>query len=331
MSLLEVEGLSVVYGTDRGPLQAVSDVSLAVERGEVVGIVGESGCGKSTLAMSVLRLVKPPGKIVAGAVRFEGEDLFRRRRASMRELRGRRISLIPQAAMNALDPMYTARALVAEVIRAHRDVSRTAAKLEAGELLRTLGIAAEHVDSFPHELSGGMRQRVTIAMAIANDPSLVVADEPVTGLDVIVQAQILSLLRTLGRDRGLAMIFISHDIMAVSSVCDRLAVMYAGRIVEEGPASAVVSEPRHPYTRGLIASLPTLDGPSEEVRGIPGDVPDLVDLPQGCAFASRCVDRIERCAERPQLIGGRPGRAVACHVATSLAAHVASDQPGVHQ
>lgn len=314
MSVLDVAGVSVDYSTDRGPLHAVDDVSLSVGKGEIVGIVGESGCGKTTLAMAILRLVKPPGKIVAGTISLEGENLFRRPRASMRHVRGDRLSLIPQAAMNALDPAYRARDLVAEVIRAHREVSRKQARTRADELLRSLGIPDRQVDSYPHEMSGGMRQRVTIAMALANDPLLVVADEPVTGLDVIVQAQILRLLRDLAAERGLSMIFISHDILAVSKVCHRLAVMYGGTIVEEGPATAVVSDPKHPYTQGLLAAFPSLDGP-RDTTAIPGEVVDLVRRPAGCLFAPRCPARFEPCGDRPDLAALDGDRAMACHLA----------------
>jgi peptide/nickel transport system ATP-binding protein len=314
MSVLEIAGVSVDYWTERGPLRAVDDVSLSVERGEIVGIVGESGCGKTTLAMAILRLVRPPGKIVAGAVSLEGENLFIRPRASMRHVRGDRLALVPQAAMNALDPAYRARDLVAEVIRAHRDVPRRQARADAARLLRSLGIPERQVDSYPHEMSGGMRQRVTIAMALANDPLLVVADEPVTGLDVIVQAQILRLLRDLAAERGLSMIFISHDILAVSKICHRLAVMYGGRIVEVGPAAGIVNDPRHPYTQGLLAAFPTLDGP-RDATGIAGEVVDLAHRPPGCLFAPRCPERFERCGERPELTTLEGGRAMACHLA----------------
>ena len=313
MNVLEVAAVSVEYATDRGPLRAVDDVSLSIARGEIVGIVGESGCGKTTLAMAILRLVKPPGKIVAGAISLDGENLFARPRATMGQVRGDRLALVPQAAMNALDPAYRVRDLVAEVIRAHRDVSRKQARATADDLLRSLGIPAGQVDAFPHELSGGMRQRVTIAMALANDPLLVVADEPVTGLDVIVQAQILRLLRDLAADRGLSMLFISHDILAVSKICHRLVVMYAGRIVEEGPAAAVVNDPKHPYTQGLLAAFPSLDGPRDAI-GIPGEVANLVHPPAGCLFAPRCPSRFDACGGRPGLAPLGADRAMACHL-----------------
>lgn len=314
MSLLEVSGLSTVYRTGRGPLKAVDEVSFSLERGQVLGIVGESGCGKTTLAMSLLRLVKSPGKIVAGAVVFDGENLFSRPRAQMRHVRGARICLVPQAAMNALDPAYSARSQVAEVIRAHNDVPRRKAAARAAQLLESLAIPSDRVGAYPHELSGGMRQRVAIAMALANDPMLVIADEPVTGLDVIVQASILDLLSDLRQRRELSMIFISHDLLAVARISDQLLVMYAGRVVEHGPTTEVVGSPRHPYTQALLAAFPRLDGPRELAASVPGEVPDLINRPPGCPFHDRCPAAFNRCHdELPKLIPAEGAR-VACHL-----------------
>ncbi len=313
--LLEVEGLSTVYHGEGGTVRAVQDVSFGVRQGEVLGIVGESGCGKTTVAMSLLRLVKPPGKIVAGSVMFEGENLFARRRATMREVRGARIALVPQAAMHALDPVRKASTSVAEVIRAHQDVSRDDARATATRLLGSVGIPRARADAYPHELSGGMRQRVVIAMALANDPSLVVADEPVTGLDVIVQAQVLNLLADLRQRRGLAMIFISHDIRVVSKISDRILVMYGGRIVEDGPAKAVISAPHHPYTRGLIAAIPAIDGPKGQVTSIPGEVTDLTGQAAGCPFQPRCPAAMAVCTETmPTLRRVGDDHRAACHL-----------------
>lgn len=315
MILLDVANLSTVYDTPRGSAKAVSNVSFTLEKGEVLGVVGESGCGKTTLAMSILRLVRPPGRIAAGSVTFEGENLFRRPRAEMRHVRGARLSLIPQAAMNALDPVFTARAHVIEVIRAHGEIGKADAAVRATELLVSLGIPRDRVGAYPHELSGGMRQRVTIAMALANEPSLVVADEPVTGLDVIVQAQILELLRTLRRRLGLSMIFISHDIMAVGRIADRVMVMYAGRVVEQGPAQELLANPRHPYTKGLLAAFPRIG--QSALSSIAGELPDPWSLPPGCAFHPRCPVATAQCrTEEPALApvpyDGRPQ--AACHL-----------------
>lgn len=313
--LLEVEGLSTVYQTEHGTIRAVQEVSFSIQRGEVLGIVGESGCGKTTVAMSLLRLIKPPGKIVAGSVRFEGESLFARKRTTMREIRGTRIAMVPQAAMHALDPVRSAAASVTEVIRAHQDVSRHEAKASATGLLESVGIPAERIGSYPHELSGGMRQRVVIAMALANNPSLVVADEPVTGLDVIVQAQVLRLLSDLRQRRGLAMMFISHDIRAVSKISDRILVMYGGRVVEEGPAASVVAAPGHPYTQGLLAAIPTMDGPKGEVHSIPGEVTAATGDLAGCPFEPRCPSAMAVCSEvMPESRPLREGHATACHL-----------------
>ncbi len=313
--LLEVDGLSTVYQTEHGTVRAVQDVSFEIAKGEVLGIVGESGCGKTTVAMSLLRLIKPPGKIVAGSVRFEGENLFARRRTTMREVRGARIAMVPQAAMQALDPVRTASTSVAEVIRAHQDVSRQQARASAGRLLESVGIPPERARSYPHELSGGMRQRVVIAMALANDPSLVVADEPVTGLDVIVQAQVLRLLSDLRERRSLAMMFISHDIRAVSKISDRILVMYGGRVVETGPAGSVVGVPKHPYTQALLAAMPTMDGPKADVHSMRGEVTSRTGDLTGCPFEPRCPSAVNVCAEAnpgPRSVGG--AHEAACHL-----------------
>lgn len=265
MSLLIVRGLSTAYPGRREVAWAVRDASFRLERDETVGIVGESGSGKTTLVMSILRLIKPPGRILTGEVRFEDEDLFKRRRASLRKLRGTRISLVPQAAMNALDPVFTVERLVAEAIEAHREIRRREAQARARGLLESVGIPEERARAYPHELSGGMRQRAVIALALANDPCLLIADEPVTGLDVIVQAQVLELLGDLRRRRGLAMIFVSHDLSVVAAIADRLLVMHGGRIVEEGAVEKVLNEPSHPHTQSLVAAAPSLDGPPGEV------------------------------------------------------------------
>lgn len=313
--LLEVEGLSTVYQTERGTVRAVQDVRFGIQKGEVLGIVGESGCGKTTVAMSLLRLIKPPGKIMAGSVLFEGENLFARRRTTMREVRGTRIAMVPQAAMHALDPVRPASTSVAEVILAHQDVPRRKARASAASLLESVGIPAERIGAYPHELSGGMRQRVVIAMALANDPSLVVADEPVTGLDVIVQAQVLRLLSDLRQSRGLAMMFISHDIRAVSKISDRILVMYGGRVVEEGPATSVVGAPRHPYTQGLLAAMPTMDGPRGEVHSIPGEVTPATGEIAGCPFEPRCPSAFDLCAGlNPKSRPVGDGHHAACHL-----------------
>ncbi|MPZ65830.1 MAG: dipeptide ABC transporter ATP-binding protein [Pseudonocardiaceae bacterium] len=281
-ALLTVTDLSTAYLGDREPVRAVRDVSFELRRSEVLGVVGHSGCGKTTLAMSLLRLVKPPGKITAGDVDFDGEKLFRRPRARMSGIRGVRMSLIPQAAMNVLDPLRTARASVAEIITAHRDTSRSAARERAGALLGSVGLSQDRFDAYPHELSGGMRQRVVTAMALVNEPVLVIADEPVTGLDVIVQAQILELLSELRARDALSILFISHDLGAVAKLADRIMVMEAGRVVELGPTDQVICAPVHPYTRRLVAATPRLDAPAAPPgpsNGPAPGAPDRVDAP----------------------------------------------------
>lgn len=259
MTLLEVNGLSTIYRTTGDPVRAVQDVSFSLEQGEVIGLVGESGCGKSTLIMSLLRLVKPPGKIVAGSVIFEGENLFRRPRARMRHVRGARMALVPQAAMNALDPVFRVETLLVEALRAHRNISRREARSRAQDLLGSVQIPADRAHAYPHELSGGMRQRVAIALALTSEPTLLIADEPVTGLDVIVQAQVLEVIRDKVRQLGLSMIFVSHDLRVVASVSDKLLVMKDGQEIESGPADRLSRAPQHHYTRALLDASPSLE------------------------------------------------------------------------
>jgi oligopeptide/dipeptide ABC transporter ATP-binding protein len=312
-TLLEVRGLNTIYRTPKGPVRAVDGVDLTVERGEILGVVGESGSGKSTLAMSLMRLVNPPGRILGGTVLLDGEDLFRLRRAQMPARRGRDLALIPQSAMRALNPVIPVDRQIAETITVHRRLDRKSALHTAHENLEEVGIPPERHSAYPHELSGGMRQRCVIAMAIANDPKLIIADEPVSGLDVVVQARILRLISELGEQRDLSMIFVSHDLPAVARVCDRIAVMYAGKIVETGEAGAVFERPLHPYTRALVDAVPTVRGPGQTLRSIPGDPPDLHRPPPGCSFHPRCPTAFAGCAGTdPPLEEVEPGRRAAC-------------------
>ncbi|PLS87724.1 MAG: hypothetical protein CYG60_00460 [Actinobacteria bacterium] len=312
-ALLEVRGVSTVYRTPAGPVRAVDGVNLTVGRGEVLGVVGESGSGKTTLAMSLMRLVKPPGRILEGSVRLDGEDLFRLRRAEMPARRGRDLAFIPQNAMRALNPVIPVDRQVAEAITAHRRARRGAALRAAREKLEEVGIPSERHGAYPHELSGGMRQRVLIAMAVANEPKLLIADEPASGLDVVVQARILRLIAALVRQRNLSMIFVSHDLPTVARVCDRIAVMYAGRIVEMGEARAVLEGPLHPYTRALVDAVPRLHGPERALRSIPGDPPDLHGPPPGCNFHPRCPAAFADCPRiDPSLEEVKPDRQAAC-------------------
>lgn len=312
--LLEVRGLSTVYRTSGEPVRAVDGVDLTVERGEVLGVVGESGSGKTTLAMSLMRLIKPPGRILKGSeMLLDGEDLFRLPRSEMPARRGRELALIPQSAMHALNPVIPVDRQIAEGISVHQGVGRKAAIRTARERLREVGIPPERHHAYPHELSGGMRQRCVIAMAVANEPKLVIADEPVSGLDVVVQARILRLISELKESRGLSMILVSHDLPTVARVCDRIAVMYAGRIVETGEARAVLDKPLHPYTRALVEAIPRMRGPKQTLQSIPGDPPDLHYLPPGCNFQPRCPAAFADCKTvDPSLEEVETGRKVAC-------------------
>lgn len=313
-SLLEVRNLSTIYRTPQGPVRAVDGVDLTVEKGETLGIVGESGSGKTTLAMSLMRLIKPPGLILkSSSVLLAGEDLFRLRRAEMPSRRGRVLAFIPQNAMRALNPVIPVDRQIAEAITTHTRMRRNAALRAARERLEEVGIPSERHRAYPHELSGGMKQRCVIAMAVANEPKLIIADEPVSGLDVVVQVRILRLISGLAEKRDLSMIFISHDLPTVAKVCDRIAVMYAGRIVESGEANAVFEDPLHPYTKALVEAVPRIHGPKQEMRSIPGDPPNLLDPPPGCNFHPRCPAAFGDCpGVDPPLEEVKPGRWAAC-------------------
>ncbi len=309
--VLEVRDLAVHYETDGGTVRAVDGVSLTVRPGQIVGLVGESGSGKSTLAMTLLGLTRPPARVAAGSVRVAGRDVGKARRSLLTPLRGRRVALIPQSAMNALNPAYTAHRQVAEAAGLTRDPAAAAAR--AGELLDLVGIPSRRYGAYPHELSGGMRQRVVIAMALANEPALVIADEPVTGLDVVTQARILDLLLELRERFGTAVLLISHDLPLVAHAADELLVMYAGRIVEQGPKARVVADPAHPYTGQLLHAFPSLHGPRVPLASIKGDPPDLVDAPSGCRFHPRCPTAFTDCsAVSPQLLDIGDDHCVAC-------------------
>jgi oligopeptide/dipeptide ABC transporter ATP-binding protein len=313
-ALLEARGLSTVYDTPEGQIRAVDGVDLTVGRGEILGVVGESGSGKTTLVMSLMRLIKPPGRMLKnGEMLLDGEDLFSLPPSKMAARRGRDLALIPQSAMHALNPVIPVDKQVAEAITAHRKVNSKDALRAARERLREVGIPPERHSAYPHELSGGMRQRCVIAMAVANEPKLVIADEPVSGLDVVVQARILRLIADLKESRGLSMILVSHDLLTVARVCDRIGVMYAGRIVETGEAHTLFESPLHPYTRALVAAIPQVQGPKQALKAIPGDPPDLSQLPPGCDFQPRCPSAFADCkVVDPSLEEVEPGRKAAC-------------------
>jgi len=289
--LLSLRHLVTAFDTDEGYLRAVDDVSFDVQPGQTLGIVGESGCGKSVTSLSILRLIpSPPGIIERGEALFAGKDLFQASEKEMRAIRGNDISMIFQEPMTSLNPVYTVGSQIVEAIRLHRPLSRRAAKARAIELLELVGIPApsERVDSYPHTLSGGMRQRAMIAMALACEPRLLIADEPTTALDVTIQAQILDLLRSLQAELGMSIIFISHDLGLMAEFTHEIAVMYAGKIVEHAATDTLFASPRHPYTRGLLQSLPSQRNRGKRLPTIPGIVPDLSVLPPGCRFQDRC-------------------------------------------
>jgi len=313
-ALLEVEHLTTVFEIQGRLAPAVDDVSFTVRAGETLGLVGESGSGKSVTALSILRLVQPPGRIAGGRIRFRGRDLMTLPEREMRAVRGAQISLVFQEPMTALNPVFTIGDQVEETLAVHAIASGRAARDQAVELLRAVSIPEpeRRMHEYPHQLSGGLRQRALIALALAARPALLMADEPTTALDVTVQAQILDLLREMKQRFGLSLLLITHDLGVIAETADRVAVMYAGRIVEEGPVREIFRDPRHPYTRGLLASIPG-GRPGEPLKAIPGAVPTLGALPPGCAFEPRCPDRLDRCGARPPGatdLGG--GRSVRC-------------------
>ncbi|MDE2924509.1 MAG: ABC transporter ATP-binding protein [Acidobacteriota bacterium] len=318
--LLRVENLNVAFRSGFGgrpPVRAVNSVSLGVAAGETLAIVGESGSGKSVTALSILRLIPDPGRIEKGRILFEGRDLLALDEAGIRAVRGNRIAMIFQEPMSSLNPVLTIGRQVAEPLRLHRGLKRREALDQAVDLLRSVAIpdAEKRLGDYPHQFSGGMRQRVMIAMALACHPRLLIADEPTTALDVTVQAQILELLKERTRESDSALILITHDLGVVARYADRVAVMYGGRIVESGPAAALYADPRHPYTQGLLRSVPRLEGDTGgRLASIEGQPPDLSALPAGCAFEPRCPNAHERCLEAPPpLVAHGAARAWACY------------------
>ena len=313
-TLLRVEGLSTVFATPAGPLTAVDGVDLTVSRGEVVAVVGESGCGKTMLALSILGLVPPPGRIVAGRAELGGVDVLALPESQRRQVRGKRAAMIFQEPMTALNPVLTIGEQVAEPLRVHAGASRRESLAAAEAMLARVGLPdpGRQLGSYPHELSGGQRQRVMIAMALMLRPELLIADEPTTALDVTVQGQILALMLDLARDAGTAILFVTHNLGVVAQTADRVAVMYAGRLVEEAAVDAFFQGPAHPYSRGLLASLPRLDAPGRRLTPVPGMVPSLAALPTGCHFHPRCGEAFAPCADNApplfELPGGRQAR-----------------------
>jgi len=318
--VLEVDTLCTSFMTAGGEIKALRDVSFSVSRGEILGLVGESGSGKSLTGFSINGLLSPPGEVVGGHIRLHGQDISTLSAEQMRQLRGRRIAMIFQDPMMTLNPVLRIETQMRDALRAHETLTKAEARMRALEALDEVGIPApaERLRNYPHQLSGGMRQRVAIAIALLHKPDLIIADEPTTALDVTIQGQILALAQTLCKERGTALIWITHDLAVVAGIADRIAVMYAGRVVEIGDVDALLDDPAHPYTAGLIGSVPARGNRGTPLRQIPGRMPALTDLPPGCAFAPRCDFATAACNSPPPMVGS--GRAVRCiHPLTEVA------------
>jgi peptide/nickel transport system ATP-binding protein len=329
-AVLSVRDLSIEFDSPTGPLRAVDGVSFDLRRGETLGLVGESGCGKTTTILGLLRLLPPGGRIVGGSVRYGDDDLLQLDSAEMREVRWSRLSLVFQGAMNALNPVRPVGDQVAEAIRVHEPgIGRRAASRRAGELLERVGIGRARYRDYPHTYSGGMRQRAMIALALACRPDVVMADEPTTALDVMIQAQILALLAELGREMGMSVILVTHDLGVVAETCDRVVVMYGGRVAEEADTARLFADPQHPYTQRLLASFPDIAHPDRRLQGIPGSPPRLDAMPSGCPFHPRCPLAFDRCPrEVPAAFDLGDGRRAACFLVEPGAAP--RPMPGGH-
>jgi peptide/nickel transport system ATP-binding protein len=314
MALLEIDRLSVAFPTRRGELLALDEVSLSIDPGEIIGVVGESGAGKSLLGSAIIGLLAPPGRIGGGTIQFQGQRIDNLPPEVMRKLRGRRIGAIFQDPLTTLNPLYTIGRQLTETMRTHLPLSEAAAHARAITWLQKVGIpaAAQRIDAYPHQFSGGMRQRVVIALALCAEPSLVIADEPTTALDVSVQAQIIDLLKSLAREQATAIMLVTHDMGVIAEAADRVAVMYAGRVIEVGPVAAVVHYPAHPYTAGLMASIPSLDERRARLRQIDGSMPRLSAIPQGCAFHPRCNQALPVCTQTRPNLAAAGGTQAAC-------------------
>ncbi len=317
MALLQVKNLVVEFPNRRGTLRAIDGISFDIAPGEILGVVGESGAGKSLTGTSIIGLLEPPGRIASGEVLLEGQRIDNLNNDQLRHIRGRKIGAIFQDPLTSLNPLYSIGKQLTETIQAHLPVSNAEARKRAIDLLKDTGIPAaeQRIDHYPHQFSGGMRQRVVIALALAAEPKLIVADEPTTALDVSIQAQIISLLKNICKNRGAAVMLITHDMGVIAETCDRVAVMYAGRIVEIGPVHEVINRPAHPYTAGLMASIPDITQDREYLNQIDGAMPRLNAIPTGCAFNPRCTKVFDRCKiERPELVDAGATRA-ACWLA----------------
>jgi len=318
MSLLQVKNLVVEFPSRHGTLRALDDISFDIAPGEILGVVGESGAGKSLTGAAIIGLLEPPGRVASGRILLEGQRIDQLSADQMRHIRGRKIGAIFQDPLTSLNPLYTIGRQLTETILAHLPVSPKEARQRAIDLLKDTGISAaeERINHYPHQFSGGMRQRVVIALALAAEPQLIVADEPTTALDVSIQAQIISLLKKVCKDRGAAVMLITHDMGVIAETCDRVAVLYAGRVAEIGPVHHVINQPAHPYTAGLMASIPDMDGDRERLNQIDGAMPRLNAIPGGCAFNPRCPKAFDRCRqETPELVQAGANRA-ACWLHT---------------
>lgn len=315
MALLDVENLKIYYFTQEGPVKAVDDISFSVNEDETLGLIGESGCGKTTAVFAILRFVTPPGRIVGGKIVFEGRDIITLSNEEMRLLRGKGIAMVFQGAQSALNPVMTVGKQISEVILEHESITKEEAWEKAKKQLELVGIGSARAKNYPHEFSGGMKQRVMVAIATACNPGLLIMDEPVTGLDVIVQRQLLTLTNDLRAKMHLPIIFITHDLSVIAETCDRVAVMYAGKIVEQGNTVSLYKDPMHPYSKALINSYPSIKGEKRELKSIPGAPPRLIDPPSGCRFHPRCEYAMDICrTEEPPLENRNNGRLVACHL-----------------
>ncbi|MEP3439480.1 MAG: ABC transporter ATP-binding protein [Hoeflea sp.] len=316
MTILTVENLTVCFPSRHGSVNAIEDVTLSVSAGEILGMVGESGAGKSMTGAAIIGLIEPPGHISQGEIRLEGDRIDNLRPEAMRRIRGRRIGAIFQDPLTSLNPVLTVGEQLIETIQTHLKMSKSEARSRAIDWLRRVGIPAPEarIDTYPHQYSGGMRQRVVIALALCAEPRLVIADEPTTALDVSVQAQIIALLRRLARETGVAVILVTHDMGVIAETADRVAVMYAGRIVEIGTVTEVLTAPKHPYTTGLMASIPRIGERPETLSQIEGAMPRPFARPDGCAFGPRCPHRMEICSQRRPESKGTATRSVACHL-----------------
>ncbi len=313
--LLLVQDLMTYFFTSKGAVKAVDGVSFRIQKGQMMGLVGESGCGKTTIGLSIMRLIEPPGRIVKGEVLLEGDDLVTKSEKDMRKIRGRRISLVPQSAMNALNPVFKVGKQIMEAIITHEQVDKAEAWDRTTQLLEMVGIKGNRAHDYPHEFSGGMKQRVIIAMALSCHPDLMISDESTTGLDVMTQAQVLGLIKELQKDLGMAVILISHDLPTVVDICDTVGIIYAGKLVELADIPSFVDRPLHPYSQGLMSSIPKVHGPWTRCESIPGFPPDLLDPPSGCRFHPRCPYAEDLCRrEEPRLAAIDGRRYFACHL-----------------